>query len=1071
MKKSFILCMLLAVCTAVAYGQSLTVSGTVIDDSSRTGIADVSVVVNETKQGVSTDADGNFRIAVPGSRPTVSLTISYVGYNPQTLKNVGSKPLNVLLHKSAVSLDDVVVVGYATVKRRDVTGSVSSVSAKQLRDIPLSSAAEALQGRLAGVTATASEGAPGADVVIRVRGGGSVTQDNSPLYIVDGIQVENALNVIAPQDIASIDVLKDASTTAIYGARAANGVVIITTKAGRPGKTVVSYNGSFGWRKLPETMDVLSPYDFVVWQYERSRGNATDSASFVQTYGTTWDTLNVYKNIPAINWQEEVFGRRASYSNHNVSVSGGTASTTFNLSVTANKEEGIQLESGFDRKTVNFKLDHKISDRVKMGFTTRYLDQKINGAGTTNSGTRATNRLRHTINYRPFEIPKAGGGIDDFDEAYFLASSGATNPLLLTSAEYRKNSTRATYFTGYLNINLIKNLAFRSTFGYDNGTGIQDLFYSKITSTARQFASLPIASITQQNNSTLTNSNTLQYSLSKFKDHHDISVLVGEETVDYRAKQSSFETRFFPADISADKALANMGLGSAPPGSAQPLPNTFIQPPARIFSLFSRLTYGYDDRYLATVNVRSDRSSKFSSDRGSLVFPSGSVAWRFSQEKFMQNVSWLSDGKIRYGYGAVGNNRIDNLLYLQLYGVTGLSAINRSVLPGFAPSSLSNPELRWEKNITSNFGLDLAFFNNRLQFTMDVYQNSANDLLLAVQIPPTTGYATQLQNLGSTSNKGVEFQINATPVSRGGFSWSSNFNMSFNKNTVKSLGGVDQITRNSGWQGSDGVDDYLVKVGEPVGLMYGFVTEGFYKVDDFDYNATTQVYTIKPGIATNGVYGTPQPGMLKWKDISGPQGKPDGVITADYDRTVIGNANPKFTGGWNNQFTYKNFDMSVFVNFVVGNDIYNANILEWTDGAFPNLNMLGIMKNRFTNINAQGQRVTDPAELTKINQNAQIWTPVRVQRWWLHSWAVEDGSYLRFNNLTLGYTLPRSILSKARMASFRVYATVNNLATITNYSGYDPDVTARRSDPLTPGVDFAAYPRSRTWVFGVNVSF
>ena len=260
-------------------------------------------------------------------------------------------------------------------------------------------------------------------------------------------------------------------------------------------------------------------------------------------------------------------------------------------------------------------------------------------------------------------------------------------------------------------------------------------------------------------------------------------------------------------------------------------------------------------------------------------------------------------------------------------------------------------------------------------------------------------------------------------------------------------------------------------MGQPAGLMYGFITDGFYKIDDFNYNATTQTYTIKPGIAFNGVYGTPQPGMLKWKDISGPNGVPDSVITADYDRTVIGNANPKFTGGWNNQFAYKNFDLSIFVNFVVGNDIYNANKIEWTDGAFPNLNMLNIMKDRFTNINASGQRVTDPSELAKLNANANIWSPVRVQRWWLHSWAVEDGSYLRFNNLTLGYTLPKAILQKIKITSLRVYATVNNLATITNYSGYDPDVTARRSDPLTPGVDFAAYPRSRTWVFGVNLNF
>jgi TonB-linked SusC/RagA family outer membrane protein len=602
--------------------------------------------------------------------------------------------------------------------------------------------------------------------------------------------------------------------------------------------------------------------------------------------------------------------------------------------------------------------------------------------------------------------------------------------------------------------------------GYDNGRVGTDLFYSKITSTARNSASLPVASVGSQFNSTISNTNTLQYTLNNFKKHHDFSILAGEEMVDQRSNQNTVETRFFPADISARKALANMGLGSAPTGSAQPLPTSFIQPPSRIFSLFTRATYAYDDKYLATANLRADRSSKFSSENGTLVFPSGSLAWRLSREKFLDDVKWLSDAKLRFGYGIVGNNRIDNLLYLQLYGVTGQYAFNHSILPGFAPTALANPGLRWEQNVTRNFGLDLAFFNNRVQLTVDAYKNSANDLLLAVQIPPTTGYTQQIQNIGATSNRGVEIQLNATPIENKNFSWTSNFNISFNQNRVESLGGVSQITRTSGWQGSDGVDDYIVKVGESTGQMYGFVTDGFYGVNDFNYNATTQAYTIKPGIAFNGVYGTPQPGMLKWKDLN-----KDGVITPDGDRTIIGNANAKFTGGWNNQFNYKNFDMSVFVNFVVGNDIYNANKLEWTDGAFSNLNMLDIMKDRFTNINDKGEVVKDPAALTALNANAKIWSPVRVQRWWLHSWAVEDGSYLRINNLTLGYTLPKTISQRHKISSLRFFGTVNNLATLTGYSGYDPDVTARRNDPLTPGVDFAAYPRSRTWVFGLNLSF
>ena len=1044
--------------------QNKTIKGKVVDESGNP-VSGVNILAKGSKNGAQTDNAGNFSVTVSGAGP-VNLVISSVGYTAQTVTVSGNDAGTVQLVKEVITQEDVVVVGYSTIKRKDLTGSVSSVSAKELKDFPLSSAAEALQGKLAGVQLISTEGSPGADILVRVRGGGSITQDNSPLYIVDGVQVENALSVLSPQDIASVDVLKDASTTAIYGARGANGVVIITTKGGKAGKTQITYNGSYGFRKLSQFQDVMSPYDFVVWQWERSRGNATDSGSFAQTYGTTWDTLQNYKNLPAINWQDKVFGRQAKFSSHNVAVSGGNQTTTFNLSLTANKEEGIQITTGFERKLVNFKIDHKATDKLRIGFTARYLDQAINGAGTTNSGTRSTNRLRHTINYRPFELAKPGFGIDDFDEAYYLASSGATNPVVLTYAEYRKQSSKALYLTGYASYNILKNLTFRTTVGYDNAQIRTDLFYSKITGTARNFASLPVASIGQQANYQLTNSNTLQYTINNFKKHHDITVLAGQEVVDFRSKQNTIQTRYFPADITYDKALANMGLGTAPTGSSQPLPTSFENPPARIASFFGRVSYAYDDKYLMNFNIRSDRSSKFSSKNGTLVFPSGSVAWRFSKEKFLQDIKWLDEGKFRIGYGAVGNNRIGDLLYQQLYGVTGEYAFNHSIVPGFAPTSLSNPDLRWENNTSLNFGLDLGIFNNKVQLTVDAYKNSAKDLLLAVAIPSTTGYSSQLKNLGSTSNKGLEIQLVATPLQKKNLTWTTNFNVAFNKNKVESLGGLQEQTRNSGWQGSDGVDDYLVKVGEPIGLMYGFVTDGFYGVDDFDYNAATKVYTIKPGIAFNGVYGTPQPGMLKWKDLDG-----DGTITADKDRKVIGNANPKFTGGWTNQFTYKNFDLSVFVNFVVGNDIYNANKIEWTDGAFSNLNMLNEMKSRWTNINAAGQVVTDPTDLKALNVNAKIWTPVRVQRWWLHSWAVEDGSYLRINNLTLGYSIPKNLVKKIKIANIRFYGTVNNLATLTGYSGYDPDVTARRSDPLTPGVDFAAYPRAKTWLFGVNVTF
>ncbi|WP_127124737.1 SusC/RagA family TonB-linked outer membrane protein [Pseudoflavitalea rhizosphaerae] len=1064
MKHLSLLLLLVAGLQTISLAQTNQIKGRVTDDSTGAALSDVSVTLPGNTGGTKTNDRGEFTLNIPANAPRkLTLTISLLGYSSQTVTAETGKIINITLSRTATALEDVVVIGYGTVRRRDLTGSVSSVNSKQLRDVPLSSAAEALTGRLAGVQVTSTEGTPGADVLIRIRGGGSITQDNAPIYIVDGIQVENALSFISPQDIASVDVLKDAATTAIYGARGANGVVIITTKSGKAGKTNVTYNGAFGWREISKKMDVLNPYDFVMWQYERNK--LIGDTSFNRVYGSTWDTLNVYKDIPFINWQEEVFGRKAGYQNHNVAVSGGSQSTTFNLSLTSNKEDGILLESGFDRKLVNFKIDHKISNKAKIGFTTRYLDQTIRGAGTTNSGTRTTNRLRHSIQYRPFASPNVPS-VDDFDEELYRTSANMTNPVLLTQAEYRRQYTKAVNLSGYFSYNLMKNLVFRSTWGFDNNNQRTDLFYNKYTNTARNNASLPVASIAQQNSTTFNNSNTLQYTLPKFGEHA-IDVLVGQEIYETKAKSNSTETRYFPADISAEKALANMGLGSPPSGFQQPRPVSSETPPSRIFSLFSRVNYDWNNRLLAQFTIRADRSSKFKYDNGLLIFPSGSIAYRLIEEKMFSDIAWLSDAKVRGGFGVAGNNRIGDLLYMQLYGVTGEYALNHTILPGFEPPALANENLKWEKTVSRSIGLDLGFLSNRIQFSVDYYHNKGNDLLLSVAIPPTNGYTSQLQNIGATSNRGWEFQLNAIPVQRKDFTWNSNFNISFNRNRVENLGGIDQQTRSAGWQGSDGADDFLVKVGQPVGLMYGFVTEGMFQISDFDYNAGTGVYTLKAGIANpNAITGTVRPGTMKIRDING-----DGRITSDSDRVVIGNANPRFTGGWNNQFQYKNWDLSVFVNFVVGNDVYNANKIEWSDGSFPHSNLLSVMKGRWRNIDDNGNLVTDPTELAKLNPNPKIWTPTNANRYFATSYAIEDGSFLRLNNITLGYTIPKKISTKAKISNFRVYATVNNLYNWTNYSGYDPEVTARRNNPLTPGVDFAAYPRSTTWVFGLNLTF
>jgi TonB-dependent starch-binding outer membrane protein SusC len=1066
MKKQLFLLLFLLGSIVSINAQNRLVKGQVTDVKGET-LPSVNVVLKGTQNGTITDLDGKFSLQIADAK-TAQLVFSLIGFQTLSVEVGSQTEVNVTLAADDKLLDEVVAVGYADVNKRDVLGSVSSVGSKQLKDIPLSSAAEALAGRLAGVQVTSTEGSPGADVIIRVRGGGSITQDNAPIYIVDGIQVENALSVISPQDIASIDVLKDASTTAIYGARGANGVVIITTKSGKVGRTSVTYNGSFGYRQVANKADVLNPYEFVTWQWERSRMIGPSDSSQLKSYGSYFDTLSVYKDRENISWQDKVFGRDAAYQNHNIAISGGTDKTNYNLSFTRNDEQGIQISSGFVRNLINFKLNHKANDKFQFGFSTRYVNQTIDGIGTTSSGTRTTSRLRHSITYRPF-LSNASQEEDFFDEELFLRSSQVINPLVMARAEYRARSSNNLNLSGNVALNQllgIKGLSLKSTFGFDNNSRSDNQFFNKVTSTARNYGRQPVAAISDESVQTINNSNTLSYAL-KLANKQSLTFLVGQELYQTKLKRQSIETRYFPEDISPEKALANMTLGTPPTGSTQPAPKTYESPYSRIFSYFGRINYDMNKKFLASFSMRADRSTKFSYDNGLLYFPAASVAYRFTSEKIFKDNKWLSDGKIRAGLGNAGNNRISDLLYLQLYDVSGIYALNHTVVPGFAPTALANKSLKWENTQSQNIGLDLGFFNNRIQLTLDAYQNTGNDLLLQVAIPPVSGYSTQLQNVGSTSNRGVEVQLSGDIVKKKNFTWNSSFNISANRNRVENLGGLTQQTRNSGWQGSDGADDFLVKVGEPVGLMYGFVTDGWYKIEDFDYNATTKAYTLKTGIASSiNISGTIRPGSLKIKDLNG-----DTLITTDKDRQVIGNATPKFIGGWNNQFAYKGFDLSVFVNFVYGNNIYNANHIEWTDGTFPNLNLVGEMRDRWRNIDAAGALVTDPTALAALNVNAKTWSPVNSQRYFLKSSDIEDGSFLRINNVTFGYTLPTLLSARLKIQSLRVYGTVNNLKVFTNYSGFDPEVTARNSDPLTPGVDFAAYPRARVFVFGVNATF
>jgi TonB-dependent starch-binding outer membrane protein SusC len=1049
---------------AGAFAQGFAVSGKVVDEKGE-GLPGVTVLQKDAaSNGTGTGVDGSFKLTVSSGDAT--LVFTYIGYQRQEVKVGGRSVVNVALAPDDRALQEVVVIGYQTVNRRDLTGSVSSVSSKQLEDIPINSAAEALAGRLAGVQVTGSEGTPNADVQIRVRGGGSITQDNSPLYVVDGIQVENALTVLSPQDIETIDVLKDASATAIYGARGANGVVIITTKGGKEMKTTVSYNGLFGVRQLANKLDVMRPYDFVRYQYDRSRGSTANETSFRNTYGTFQD-IELYRDAPFVDWQDEVFGRNALMQTHNVSVAGGTATTKFSLSLTSNKEEGIMLGSDFDRKLVNFRFDHNISKKVKTGFNVRYNNTEVNGAGTATEGSSSVNRLRHSVKYRPYLTP--GQGITDYDADYAeetnANSLALVNPILLTDAEYRRNNSNLVNLNGYVNYDLNKYLSFRSTVGVDINHNRINAFNDSITSFSRlQGQGQPIASIDTRTRNILNNSNVLTFSNAKaktdFSRRHNITALLGHEIYQVNNRNFYVENRLFPLGIGAERALGNMTLGE---DVQKPRSSEFG---STLLSYFTRVNYAFDDKYLFAMTMRADGSSKFSEGNKWGYFPSASFAWRVLGENFMERFQGkLDDLKLRVSYGTSGNNRIDDFLYLTLFDPNTFYGIGNNVTTGYRPVALGNKNLRWETTVSKNVGLDVAFLNNRVQFTADAYYNTTEDLLVRVPIPTSSGYSDQLQNVGSTSNRGIEMQLTGVPVATSDFNWTTSFNLSFNRNRVESYGLQNSATFPSGWAGTNAPHDYAVIVGKPVGTIWGLVSDGYYTLSDFNYE--NGVYTLREGVANNQPVTAlaPQPGVIKYRDLNG-----DGIVN-DQDRTAIGNANPDYFGGFNNQITYKNFDMSVFVNFQVGNDVLNANKLEFASGYTQNSNLLSMMNNRWTNVNENGQVVSSPEELAALNRNATLWTPLTTSTsFYVNSWAVEDASFLRINNITMGYTLPTHLLERARISKLRVYGTVNNLKVFTNYSGYDPEVNTRRATPITAGVDYAAYPRSRAFILGVNLT-
>ncbi len=1067
--KRWVLSLIIILMGHSLFAQQIT--GKVVDENN-SPLPGVNVVEKGTSNGTITDVKGKYSIKLEGTNPV--LQFSFVGYNTEDV-TVGDKTtIDISLIPTLSELDEVVVVGYGSVKRRDLTGPVASVSASQLKDIPVTSTAQALTGRLAGVQITTTEGSPDAEVKIRVRGGGSITQDNSPLYIVDGFPTDD-ISSIAPTDIASIDVLKDASSTAIYGSRGANGVVIITTKSGEAGRTTVNYNFYTGYKKLANKLDVLSPYEFVLYQYERAQNNYLDLKSFQTQFGT-WNQLDsLYGGVQGTDWQEKVFGQQAPMTYHNLSVSGGNKTSKFNLSLTHNDDKGIMLGSGYTRNNMNFKFETNATDKLTVAFDARLSDQKIRGAGTSDPGTSSANRLKNTVQYRPVKgLAVDPSQIIDQEEYYNL--SNLTNPVDLTNDEYRNRHRTYATFNGSMTYEIINDLKVRTELGFENHQQRDEEFYGLSTYTARKYGKKPVVDLSENRNVRLRWANTATYSKSKLNGVHDITILLGQELYTNNTQDFSQESRSFPEDITPQVAIGSISLGAE-----NQLPHTY-EGGNKFLSFFGRANYGYKDKYLAKFTLRADGTTKFGPKNRWGYFPSASVAWRISEEGFY-NIGFINSMKLRASYGAAGNVRMDDYLWTTTFGVYTDNAyyLNEVPVPYFSPSTLANPNLKWETTITRDLGLDLSFAQGRVNANIDVYNNLTRDLLIKSRIPSSSGYEEQMQNIGKTRNYGLEFALDAYIIERKDFRLSANFNISFNRNKVLELGNdMKSFTQGSDWSNDTG-DDYMVKVGEPVGLMYGFVTDGYYTVDDFNYDEATQTYTLKDGVADNSgiTFAGPSfgPGSLKFKNFKDTEVDKDGNVIKDAvtfadDRVVIGNANPKHIGGMNLMMNYKGLDMSVFLNWVYGNDIYNANKIEFTSGYWRYTNLLTTMSSdkRWRIVDAEGNHVTDPQQLKELNKNAVIWAPPQGRNLF-HSWSVEDGSFLRINNITLGYTLPKHVSQFIKINKIRVYGTINNVYTFTNYSGYDPEVDTRRSTPLTPGVDYSAYPRSRSYLLGLNVSF
>lgn len=1063
-KRAFSILLLTLIAVTGAVAQSL-VRGKVIDDTGLEVIG-ASILVKGTTQGTITDMDGMFSLSVPDKNAV--LQVSYIGYQTLEVKVDITKPMSIVLKEDSEMLEEVVVVGYQEVKKKDLTGSVAKANMNDLLNTPVGSFDQTLGGRVAGVNVTSSEGTPGGTMNIVIRGNNSLTQDNSPLYVIDGFPVEDAAlaSTINPADIESLDILKDASATAIYGARGANGVVIITTKKGSIGKPQITYDGSVTMHNVSRQIPMMNAYDFVKLQAEMYPQAAyNQSGGYLMTWtgkdGTAdhpW-TLDDYKDIFQYNWQDEIF-RTALQHNHNVRLTGGTEGIRYNASASYYNQDGVLLNSGYERFQMRANTVIK-RGKLDVSLTTNYSRSIQTGSTPSENSYSGMNNLFYSVwGYRPITYPNKSMDAllnDVQDDAVDSSNDYRFNPIRSLKEEYRKYYINNLQLNGYVSYEFIKGLKLKVSGGYTYDARKNDQFNNSKTRYGGPTSTDKVnAQIIRNERLTWLNENTLTYQ-TNIKKKHFFNALAG-----VTFQNSDYEYYSVKAIKLPNESLGMAGLADGTLASSSSVLSSWS-----MMSYLASLKYNYKAKYYATASFRADGSSKFSKKNRYGYFPSGSVAWNFMEEEFMKPLSKVLDsGKLRLSWGLTGNNRIGEYDYYTLLQVlknrTGDYISNGSVPSGaypfdnditsigVVPISVANDDLKWETTEQWNLGIDLSFFRERINFTADIYRKTTRDLLLDASLPLSSGFYSATKNIGKVRNDGLELSLSTQNIKTKDFTWTTDFNIAFNKNKVLELA-ENQLSLTTAArfdQNYNSQPSYIAKVGLPMGMMYGYIYEGTYKYDDFIKSGNT--YTLKSNVPYFSGEANTQPGMPKYKDING-----DGVIDTN-DRTIIGRGLPIHTGGFTNNFTYKGFDLSIFFQWSYGNDIMNANRLffENVDGK-RELNQFASYADRWTPENPDSDI---PASKTSSSNKV------------ISSRIIEDGSFLRLKTMTLGYTFPKAMIAKAKLTNVRLYLAAQNLWTWTSYSGYDPEVSVR-DGALTPGLDFSSYPRSRSFSFGVNLAF